>query len=157
MRGDAAWRARGHAAKARACSSQGSPHGQAAKAKAWPHGQAAKAKARSQGQGSPHGQAAKAKACLRACCHGQGQGHGSPHGQAAKAWACSSQGMGMQQPRPRQPLEVFPISARSVLLGLGWCKTGSITTHSMHVVTCSVASFLSTHTHTHTTHTRRHE
>ena len=103
MRGDAAWRARGHAAKARACSSQGSPHGQAAKAKAWPHGQAAKAKARSQGQGSPHGQAAKAKACLRACCHGQGQGHGSPHGQAAKAWACSSQGMGMQQPRPRQP------------------------------------------------------
>jgi hypothetical protein len=94
MRGDAAWRARGHAAKARACSSQGSPHGQAAKAKAWPHGQAAKAKARSQGQGSPHGQAAKAKACLRACCHGQGQGHGSPHGQAAKAKA-RSQGLGM--------------------------------------------------------------
>ena len=84
----------GHAAKARACSSQGSPHGQAAKAKAWPHGQAAKAKARSQGQGSPHGQAAKAKACLRACCHGQGQGHGSPHGQAAKAKA-RSQGLGM--------------------------------------------------------------
>ena len=51
MRGDAAWRARGHAAKARACSSQGSPHGQAAKAKAWPHGQAGKAKARSQGLG----------------------------------------------------------------------------------------------------------
>ena len=66
MRGDAAWRARGHAAKARACSSQG----------------------------SPHGQAAKAKACLRACCHGQGQGHGSPHGQAAKAKA-RSQGLGM--------------------------------------------------------------
>ena len=94
MRGDAAWRARGHAAKARACSSQGSPHGQVAKAKAWPHGQAAKAKARSQGQGSPHGQAAKAKACLRACCHGQGQGHGSPHGQAAKAKA-RSQGLDM--------------------------------------------------------------
>ena len=101
MRGDAALRARGHAAKARACSSQGSPHGQAAKAKARPHGQAAKAKARphgqaatakarSQGQGSPHGQAAKTKACLRACCHG----HGSPHGQAAKAKA-HSQGLGM--------------------------------------------------------------
>ena len=50
MRGDAAWRARGHAAKARACSSQGSPHGQAAKARACPHGQAAKAKAAPMGR-----------------------------------------------------------------------------------------------------------
>ena len=39
--------------------------------------------------------------CLPKACSSQGQG--SPHGQAAKAWACSSQGMGMQQPRPRQP------------------------------------------------------
>ena len=41
----------------------------------------------SQGQGSPHGQATKAKACLRA--RSQGQGHGSPHGLAVKAKARS--------------------------------------------------------------------
>ena len=46
-----------HASKAKACSQgQGSP--------LWACSR--------QGQGSPHGQAAKAKACLRACCQGQG-------------------------------------------------------------------------------------
>jgi len=86
MRGDAAWRARGHA--------PGMPT-------ACPRRAAAKAKAAPMGRQPRHGHAAaKAKA--------------APHGQAAKAWACSSQGqgsppwarsqgMGMQQPRPRQP------------------------------------------------------
>ena len=98
MRGDAAWRARGHAPGVpSAC-----PRRAAAKAKAAPMGRqprhghaAAKAKA------APHGQAPKAWACMQA----------APHGHAAKAWACSSQGqgsppwalssqgMGMQHPR----------------------------------------------------------
>ena len=98
MRGDAAWRARGHApGMPSAC-----PRRAAAKAKAAPMGRqprhghaAAKAKA------APHGQAPKAWACMQA----------APHGHAAKAWACSSQGqgsppwalssqgMGMQHPR----------------------------------------------------------
>nr|POE44612.1 hypothetical protein CFP56_74726 [Quercus suber] len=101
-----------HAAKARACSSQGMGmrqprprqppmstqprHGHAAaKAKAAPHGHTTKGRAcSSQGmvmQQSRHGHAtAKAKA--------------APHGHAAdKAWACSSRGVGMWQPRPRQP------------------------------------------------------
>ena len=81
MRGDAAWRARGHApGMPSAC-----PRRAAAKAKAAPMGRlprhghaAAKAKA------APHGQAAKAWACMQA----------APHGHAAKAWACSSQGQG---------------------------------------------------------------
>jgi len=94
MRGDAAWRARGHAAKARACSSQGSPHGQAAKARAWPHGQAAKAKARSQGQGNPPWAGSQGQGMLACMLPWPCQGHGSPHGQAAKAKA-RSQGLGM--------------------------------------------------------------
>jgi len=53
MRGDAAWRARGHAAKARACSSQGSPHGQAAKAKARSQGLGMLAWARWHALGTP--------------------------------------------------------------------------------------------------------
>ena len=81
MRGDAAWRARGHApGMPSAC-----PRRAAAKAKAAPMGRqprhghaAAKAKA------APHGQAPKAWACMQA----------APHGHAAKAWACSSQGQG---------------------------------------------------------------
>ena len=66
----------------------------AAKTKATPYVHAAKAGAcSSQGQGSPHGQAAKAKACLRACC--QGQGHGSPHGLALAKAKARGQGHGM--------------------------------------------------------------
>ena len=48
-------------------------HASKAKAKACRQGQGSPLWACSrQGQGSPHGQAAKAKACLRACCQGQG-------------------------------------------------------------------------------------
>ena len=83
MRGDAAWRARGHApGMPTAC-----PRRAAAKAKVAPMGRrprnghaAAKAKA------APRGQATKAWAC-------NSQGQGSP------PWARSSQGMGMQHPR----------------------------------------------------------
>jgi hypothetical protein len=90
MRGDAAWRARGHApGMPSAC-----PRRAAAKAKAAPMGRqprhghaAAKAWAcSSQGQGSPPW----------ASTQGLGMHAGSP------PWA-RSQGMGMQQPRPRQP------------------------------------------------------
>ena len=90
MRGDAAWRARGHApGMPTAC-----PRRAAAKAKAAPMGRqprhghaAAKAWAcSSQGQGSPPW----------AGTQGLGMHAGSP------PWA-RSQGMGMQQPRPRQP------------------------------------------------------
>ena len=90
MRGDAAWRARGHApGMPTAC-----PRRAAAKAKAAPMGRqprhehaAAKAWAcSSQGQGSPPW----------ASSQGLGMHAGSP------PWA-RSQGMGMQQPRPRQP------------------------------------------------------
>ena len=130
MRGDAAWRARGHApGMPTAC-----PRRAAAKAKAAPMGRqprhghaAAKAKA------APHGQAAKARACssqgLQQPPMGTQPRHGhaaakakaAPHGHSAgKAWAStqhprpgrarSSQGLGehaaakawacMQQPRP---------------------------------------------------------
>ena len=100
MRGDAAWRARGHApGMPSAC-----PRRAAAKAKAAPmgrqprHGHAA-AKARacsSQGQGSPPW----------ASTQGLGMHAGSP------PWA-RSQGMGMQQPRPRQP----PMGTQQARLG----------------------------------------
>ena len=74
MRGDAAWRARGHA--------PGMPT-------ACPRRAAAKAKAAPMGRQPRHGHAAaKAKA--------------APHGQAAKARACSSQGL-QQPPMGTQP------------------------------------------------------
>ena len=109
MRGDAAWRARGHApGMPSAC-----PRRAAAKAKAAPMGRqprhghaAAKAWAcSSQGQGSPPW----------ASTQGLGMHAGSP------PWA-RSQGMGMQQPRPRQPpmgtQQARPGRARSIQ-GLG--------------------------------------
>ena len=74
MRGDAAWRACGHA--------PGMPT-------ACPRRAAAKAKAAPMGRQPRHGHAAaKAKA--------------APHGQAAKARACSSQGL-QQPPMGTQP------------------------------------------------------
>ncbi|KAF3970678.1 hypothetical protein CMV_005640 [Castanea mollissima] len=117
MRGDAAWRARGHApghpAMPNACLLGANnllfqktlifleitPNlwaSHAAKAKAAPMGvRVAKAKACSQGMDKPRSPR-------------QGQGQGSPHGRAAKAKACSSQGQGSAHGRaakakPRSP------------------------------------------------------